>query len=167
MSSCRADRDEQQRAERDCAPRHSLHAADYTQARDCGAFTVKCRLEGWHPMPPASLAAIPSHASTSCGSGRRLTFRMRVRRKQLRAPDHPLLLVIVKPILAWLKAGYDLVPSRRRMLRCMLARRTVRGISDIHRTPHSGGDVTTSLSATPGIPRTHRHLASEPGLIPR
>ena len=59
------------------------------------------------------------------GSGCGLIVRMRVRRKQLHTVDHPLLLVIVEPVLTRLEAGNDRMPRRRRMLRCMLARRTV------------------------------------------
>jgi hypothetical protein len=50
---------------------------------------------------------------------------MRMRRKQLHTLDHPLLLVIVEPILTRLEAGDDRMPCRCRMLGCMLARRTV------------------------------------------
>ncbi len=55
---------------------------------------------------------------------------MRMRRKQLCTLDHLLLLVILllvieEPILTGLEAGNDRMPSRCRMLRCMLARRTV------------------------------------------
>jgi hypothetical protein len=50
-----------------------------------------------------------------------------MRRKQLHAldRDHAPLLVIVEPILSWLEAGNDRVSGCRRMLGCMLARRTV------------------------------------------
>ena len=54
-----------------------------------------------------------------------LILGMRMRRKQLHASDHRPLLVIVEPVLTRLKAGYDRMPRRRRMLRCMLTRRTV------------------------------------------
>ena len=50
---------------------------------------------------------------------------MRMRWKQLHTLDHPLLLVIVEPILTRLEAGNDRMPCRCRMLGCMLARRTV------------------------------------------
>jgi hypothetical protein len=50
---------------------------------------------------------------------------MRVRRKQLHAFDHAPRLVIEEPVLTRLKACYDRVSGRRRMLRCMLTRRTV------------------------------------------
>src|SRR5271166_2944056 len=50
---------------------------------------------------------------------------MRVRWKQFHTFDHPLLLVIEEPVLTRLKAGYDRMPCRRRMLGRMLARRTV------------------------------------------
>jgi len=53
---------------------------------------------------------------SACRSRYGLTFRMRVRRKQFHAFDHPLLLVIVEPVLTRLKAGYDGMPCRRRML---------------------------------------------------
>jgi hypothetical protein len=39
-----------------------------------------------------------------------------MRRKQLYTLDHRLLLVIEEPILTRLKAGYDRMPRRRRML---------------------------------------------------
>ena len=48
-----------------------------------------------------------------------------MRRKQLHTLDHPLLLVIEEPGLTRLKAGYDRMPGCRRMLGCMLIRRTV------------------------------------------
>ena len=53
-----------------------------------------------------------------------------MRREQLRTFDHPLLLVILlfvieEPILTGLEAGNDRMPCCRRMLGCMLARRTV------------------------------------------
>src|ERR1700683_5002495 len=54
-----------------------------------------------------------------------LIQRMRMRRKQLRALDHPPLLIIVEPILTRLEAGNDRMPCRCRMLGCMLTRRTV------------------------------------------
>jgi hypothetical protein len=65
---------------------------------------------GWHPP---------------CWSRCGLIFWMRTRRKQLHTFDHPLRLVVVKPILARFKAGNDRVPRRGRMLGCMLTRRTV------------------------------------------
>ena len=52
-------------------------------------------------------------------------LRMRMRREQLHAVDHRLLLVIEEPILTRLEAGNDRMPCRRRMLGRMLARRTV------------------------------------------
>src|SRR5208283_2728267 len=67
---------------------------------------------GWHP---------------SCGSRCGLTFWMRMWRKQLHTLDrnHALLLVIEEPILTRLEAGNNRMPCRRRMLGCMLTRRTV------------------------------------------
>jgi hypothetical protein len=62
---------------------------------------------------------------SSCGSRYGLTSRMRVRRKQFRTLDRPLRLVIVEPVLTRLEAGYDRMPCRSSMLRCMLTRRTV------------------------------------------
>jgi hypothetical protein len=56
---------------------------------------------GWHP---------------SGGPRRRLTFWMRVRRKQFHSIDHRLALIVEEPILAGLKTGYDRMPSRHRML---------------------------------------------------
>jgi hypothetical protein len=41
---------------------------------------------------------------------------MGMRRKQLHTLDHPLLIVIEEPILTRLKAGYDRMPYRSRML---------------------------------------------------
>lgn len=46
----------------------------------------------------------------------RLTFWMRVRRKQPNSAYHRPLLIVEKPVLAGLKAGYDRMPSRIRML---------------------------------------------------
>lgn len=43
-----------------------------------------------------------------------------MRRKQFHTLDHPLLLVIVEPVLPRLKAGYDRMACRRRMLGRML-----------------------------------------------
>ena len=63
--------------------------------------------------------------NSPCGSRYGLIFGMRMWRKQLRALDHPLFLVIVEPILTRLEAGNDRMPSRCCMLGCMLARRTV------------------------------------------
>ena len=48
-----------------------------------------------------------------------------MRRRQPLPFDHPLALVIVEPILAWLEAGDDRMPRRRRVFRRVLARRTV------------------------------------------
>ena len=61
---------------------------------------------------------------------------MRVRRRQLRAFDHPLRFIIEEPILTRFEAGNDRMPCRRRMLGRMLARRTV-AASDVPalRTP--------------------------------
>jgi hypothetical protein len=59
-----------------------------------------------------------------------------MRRKQVHAFDHPLLLVIVEPVFIRLKADNDRMPRRRRMPGCVLARRTV-AASDVPtlRTP--------------------------------
>jgi hypothetical protein len=65
---------------------------------------------GWHPSPR---------------SRRGLTFRMCVRRKQRHTFDHPLLFVIVEPVLAGFEAGNDRMPRRCRMLGCMLVWGTV------------------------------------------
>ena len=62
----------------------------------------------------------PSRGSR-CG----LTFGMRVRRKQRHTRDHPLLLVIVEPVLTRFEAGNDRMLCRRRMLGCMLTRRAI------------------------------------------
>ena len=67
----------------------------------------------------------PIGRHSSRRSRSRLILRMRMRRKQFRAIDHPLLLVIVEPILTRLEAGNNRMPRRRRMLRRMLIRRTV------------------------------------------
>jgi hypothetical protein len=85
---------------------------------------------GWHP---------------SCGSRCGLIFGMRVRWKQLHTFDHPTLLVIVEPVLTWLKAGDDRMPCRRRMLGCMLTRRTV-----------TASDVPTLRTPTKMKPPTFR-----------
>jgi hypothetical protein len=50
---------------------------------------------------------------------------MRVRRRQFHTFGRRLLLVVVEPFFAWLKAGYDRMAGRRSMLRSMLTRRTV------------------------------------------
>jgi len=55
---------------------------------------------GWHP---------------SCGSRCGLISGMRVRWKQFHTFDHPLLLVVVEPVLARFKAGNDRMPCCRRM----------------------------------------------------
>jgi hypothetical protein len=67
----------------------------------------------------------PVGRHSSCGARCGLIFWMRMRRKQLHALDHSLLLVIVEPILTRLEAGNDRMPCRCRMFGCMLARRTV------------------------------------------
>jgi hypothetical protein len=54
-----------------------------------------------------------------------LIFWMRMRGKQLRTLNRPLLLVIEEPILTRLEAGNDRMPGFRCMLRGVLARRTV------------------------------------------
>lgn len=68
---------------------------------------------------------LPIVRHSSRRPGHRLTFRMRVRRSQLRACDHRPRFVIVEPILTRLEAGNDRMPRLGRVLRCMLARRTV------------------------------------------
>jgi hypothetical protein len=50
---------------------------------------------------------------SSCWSRNRPIFRMRMRRKQLRTLGHPLLLVIVKPVLTWFEAGNNRMPRVR------------------------------------------------------
>jgi hypothetical protein len=87
---------------------------------------------GWHP---------------ACGSRSGLILWMRMRRKQIHTfdRDHPLLLVIVEPILTRLEAGYDRMPRCRRMLGCMLTRRTV-----------TASDVPTFRTATEMKPPTFR-----------
>ncbi len=67
----------------------------------------------------------PVGRHSSCGTGNGLIFWMGVWGKQLRASDHRLLVIIVEPVFARLKAGNDGMPRRRRMLGCMLARGTV------------------------------------------
>src|SRR5580698_10978032 len=62
---------------------------------------------------------------SSGGSRYGLACGMRVRRKQFRACDHRLRVVIVEPILTGLEAGYDRMSRRVRMLSGMLIRRTV------------------------------------------
>jgi hypothetical protein len=85
---------------------------------------------GWHP---------------SCGSRCGLIFWMRKRRKQFTTFDHPLLLVIEEPVLTRLKAGNDRMSCCRRMLGCMLARRTV-----------AASDVPTLRTPTQMKPPTFR-----------
>ena len=73
---------------------------------------------------------------------------MRMRWKQFHTldRDHALLLVIVEPVFARLKAGNDRMPCCGRMLGCMLTRRTV-----------TATDVPTLRTAAemkpPAIPR--------------
>ena len=105
----------------------------------------------------ASVLALSMSARSVVREGGGLTFGMRMRRKQLHTFDHPLLLVIEEPILTRLEAGNDRMPCRRRMLGYMLARRTVTA-TDV---PTTGGDETTNLSMTPGIPHIRRHLVSK------
>src|SRR5277367_5004557 len=85
---------------------------------------------GWHP---------------SCWSRRGLVCWMRMRRKQRHTLDHPLLLVIVEPILTRFEAGNDRMPCRRRMLGCMLTWRTV-----------TASDVPTLRAAAEMKPPTFR-----------
>jgi len=94
---------------------------------------------------PASAAAIPSWPAPFPRSGGGLICWMRMRRKQLRTPDHFLLPVIVEPILTRLEAGYDRMPRCRRMLGCMLTRRTV-----------TASDVPTLRTAAEMKPPTFR-----------
>ncbi len=61
----------------------------------------------------------------SCWPGRGLGLRMRVRRRQCRAPDHPLLFIIEEPVLPRFKAGDDWMPCCLRVLGCVLTRRTI------------------------------------------
>jgi hypothetical protein len=77
----------------------------------CNPQLVQARFPvGWHP---------------SRGSRYGLIFGMRLRRKQLHTFDHPLLPVIVRPVLTRLKARYNRMPGRCRMLGCMLTRGAV------------------------------------------
>ena len=82
---------------------------------------------------------------------------MRVRRKQFHTFDHPLLLVIVEPILARLEARDDRMSGLFRMLGCMLAGRTV-----------AAADVATFRTAAevkpPALRRRHAfHTPSATG----
>src|ERR1700679_3518777 len=70
---------------------------------------------------------------------------MRMWRKQFHTLDHPLLLVIEEPVLPLLKTGDDRMPCRRRMLGCMLTRRTV-----------TASDVPTLRTPAEMIPPTFR-----------
>jgi hypothetical protein len=63
--------------------------------------------------------------NSPCRSRCWLILWMRMWRKQFHTFDHPLLLVIEEPALTRFKAGYDRMPCCRRMLGCMLTRRTV------------------------------------------
>jgi hypothetical protein len=87
----------------------------------------------------------PVGRHSSCGSGYGLTFGMRVRRKQLNTFNHFPLLVIEEPVLTRLKAGYDRMPGRCRVLRCMLTRGTV-----------AASDVPTLCTPTEMKPPTFR-----------
>ena len=93
----------------------------------CGLKRPRCK-EAFHMLPHIGQLIqqrfpVGWHPSGWSRSG--LIFRMRMRRKQLLTLDHPLLLVIEEPVLTRLKAGYDRMRCCRRMLGCMLARRTV------------------------------------------
>jgi hypothetical protein len=68
---------------------------------------------------------LPVRWNPPCGARDRLSFRVRVRRRQFRTLNHSLLLVIKKPIFTGFKAGNHRMSCSRRMSRCMLARRTV------------------------------------------
>jgi hypothetical protein len=85
---------------------------------------------------------------------------MRVRRKQFQTFDHSPLLVIEEPVLTRLKAGYDRMPCCRRNASMHADWENYHSIRCAH-TPHTGGDETTNLSATPGIPHTRRRLVSK------
>jgi len=67
--------------------------------------------EGWLVQKRFPVGRHPSGWSRSG-----LIFRVRMRRKQLHTLDHRLLFVVKEPVLARLKAGYDRMPRRRRML---------------------------------------------------
>jgi len=67
--------------------------------------------DGWLVQERFPVGRHPSSWSR-CG----LISRVRMRRKQLCTLDHRLFLVIEEPILTRLKAGYDRMPRRRRML---------------------------------------------------
>ena len=68
---------------------------------------------------------LPIRWNPSCRAGDRLSFRVRVRRRQFRTLNHSLLLVIKKPVFTGFKAGNHGMSCHRRMSRCMLVRRTV------------------------------------------
>jgi hypothetical protein len=59
------------------------------------------------------------------GSGCGLSFGMGMRRRQLGAAHHVLLLVVIKPVLTGLEAGDDVMPRRRRVFRRVLIGRAV------------------------------------------
>jgi len=80
-----------------------------------------------------------------CRPGRWLVRWMRMWRKQLHTLDHSPLLVIIEPILTRLEAGDDRMPRCRRMLGCMLTRRTV-----------AAADVSTLRTATKMKPPASR-----------
>ena len=83
-----------------------------------------------------------------------------MRREQFHTFDHPQRLVIKEPVLTGLKACYDRMPCRRRMLRCVLTGRTITA-SDVPTLPHIDGDETTNRSVTPCIRHTRSHLVSK------
>ena len=70
---------------------------------------------------------------------------MRVGRKQFHTLDHFPLPVIEEPVLTRLKAGDDRMPCCRRVLRCVLTRRTV-----------AASDVPTLRTPTEMKPPTFR-----------
>jgi hypothetical protein len=85
---------------------------------------------------PASAAAIPSRLALSPRVQERADFWDANAAEATSHPRSSPALVIVEPILTRLEAGNDRMPCRRRMLGCMLARRTV-AASDVPalRTP--------------------------------
>jgi hypothetical protein len=70
-------------------------------------------------------AGLPVARHLACRAGRWLIFRVPLRLRQSLAGNHLAGPVIIKPGLSWLEAGCNRMPCGMKMLRCVLAGRTV------------------------------------------
>ena len=83
-------------------------------------------MEDWvRKSTPVSAAMIPNWRELSLPVQALVDFLDANAAEAAPALDHPLLLIIIKPILTRLEAGNDRMPGCSRMLGRMLARRTV------------------------------------------